>query len=79
MTFQLLPEEEKRMEAPCVLAVPSVGGQFSVSAFTPDYKGGVCSTDALTRLEGATDPGQRTDLGRQDELAPWLWRAVRNA
>lgn len=45
------------------LAVPSVGGQFSVSAFTLDYKGGVCSTDAQTSLEGASDPGQSTDLG----------------
>lgn len=84
MLFQLAvikPEEKKRTWAVCdgELAAPPVGGQFSVSAFTLDYKGGVCSTDAQSSLEAASDPGQRTDLGRQDELAPWLWRAARNA
>ncbi|TNN00214.1 hypothetical protein fugu_011460 [Takifugu bimaculatus] len=58
------------------LAVPAVGGQFSVSFFTLDYKGGVCSTDTQTRLEGGTDPGQSTVFWRPDELAPWLWRAL---
>lgn len=84
MIFQLAvfkAEEERRIWAVCdgELAVPSVGGQFSVSAFTLDFKGGVCNTDTQSSLEGASDPGQRTDLGRQDELAPWLWRAARNA
>lgn len=81
MIFQLAifkPAEKKRIWDG-ELAVPSVGGQFSGSAFTLDYKGGVCSPDAQTSLEGASVPGQHTDLGRQDELAPWLWRAVRNA
>lgn len=56
------PEEKKRIWAVCdgELAVPSVGGQFSVSVFTPDYKGGVCSRDAQTSLEAASDPGQHT-------------------
>lgn len=75
MIFQLAifkPEQKKkkkRVWAVCdgELAVPPAGGQFSVSAFTPDYREEFAAQTLRTSLEGASDPGQHT--GRAGTMA----------